>query len=69
MIESEIRMLAQVHGYIADMEAVKADIIGMTTENERRLANLEPPAYGEQNFFTARNRLADIADALLAFKP
>jgi len=61
MTEGEIRQLALLHSYIAELEEVKVEVEAMNVANKFREIKGMSPAYGEDAFRTASESISHIA--------
>ena len=64
MTEAEIRQLALLHSYIAEMQALVTEREGMLAENETRRSQGWALAYGEKEFSEVAVRLEQLSDRM-----
>lgn len=61
MDEGTVRMQATMYSFLAEMNAINAEIDGMKAENQFCLGNGHSPAYGDAAFLELADKLVAIA--------
>jgi hypothetical protein len=64
MDEGTVRMQAQMYAYVSEIEAIKAEIMGMEALNQFRIGLGQGVAYVDTDFIEAAKRLEVKAEEL-----